>query len=153
MLSQTLLVLTWLLLSGSLAQAPAYVVLDNYTIQNFFNMFTFYTVSLHDRYTDYENLLTYYRAMILLMAMSNMSISPSLNRTDTLLQTRQTFTSAPTIQAFILMEVLVDPVFGLQAKTITLMVYSSLTSLICRLAVALGQLSGHLGPTGQTAVK
>jgi len=39
------MVLTWSLISGTFAQAPTYVVLDNYTVQNFFNMFTFYTVS------------------------------------------------------------------------------------------------------------
>jgi hypothetical protein len=42
---QMLMVLTWSLISGTFAQAPTYVVLDNYTVQNFFNMFTFYTVS------------------------------------------------------------------------------------------------------------
>lgn len=45
MLFQTVLILTWSLISGTFAQAPTYVVLDNYTVQNFFNMFTFYTVS------------------------------------------------------------------------------------------------------------
>jgi len=85
--------------------------------------------------------------------MSNMSISQSLIRTDILLQTRQTSTSALTIQAYIQMEVLVDPAYGLPATTITLMAYSSLTLLTCRLVVVLGRLSGLLDPTGQIAVK
>ena len=45
MLFQMLFVFTWSLISGAFAQAPTYIVLDNYTVQNFFNMFTFYTVS------------------------------------------------------------------------------------------------------------
>jgi len=152
MMSQALLVLTWSLISGTFAQAPTYVVLDNYTVQNFFNMFTFYTVS-GMVVTLTTKPLTRDRAMIPRMAMFNMSIIPLLSRMDILLQTRQTSISAPIIQVFIQMEVLVDPAYGLPATTTTLMAYSSLTSVTCRLVVVLGRLSGLLDPTGQIAVK
>ena len=152
MFSPTVVLLIWWLISGTLAQAPTYVVLDNYTIQNFFNMFTFYTVSC-TVIVPITKPLTCHRAMIPLMAMCNMSTGPSLSRTDILLQTRQTSTSVPTIPASIRMEVLVGLVYGLPATTTTLMVYLSLTSPTCRLVVVLGRLSGLLDPTGQITVK
>jgi len=152
MFSPTVVLLIWWLISGTLAQAPTYVVLDNYTIQNFFNMFTFYTVSC-TVVVPITKPLTCHRTMIPLMAMCNMLTGPSLSRTDILLQTRQTSTSVPTIPASIRMEVLVGLVYGLPATTTTLMVYLSLTSPTCRLVVVLGRLSGLLDPTGQITVK
>jgi len=97
MLSQTLLVSICSLISGTFAQVPTYVVLDNYTVQNFFNMFTFYTVSGTVVAALTSEIFNNDRATIPLMVMSNMLTDPLLSRTDTLLQTQQISTSAPII--------------------------------------------------------